>query len=328
VRTIAIALFSLAGCIDEYRGSEIQIDFSPAVPVQASAFAAAATGELPNNIHFTLYAFDEMADTSGNIIGRLFEVQQFEIHRVVDLESPCFIDVGAHVPIPGLHVSKYAEEIMKLNGITDITMPGGASEQAQVEVATAITRQKNVALMAGEGGPKAITSRSGGGYGPVAASCTDTNGIPPPECVEAEVNQRRLEKCQTEWTNDRFLFEGTDRVLTAPLNGTTYGMVIGMNPVNLAPVGGSAFFVDEQLEDFDGYAIYWQYDDANHDNMPDYPASVPPEDRTELGELYLFGRPESVTRGVIHVRMTNAQSQLVTAELAVFANIDDDTVHF
>lgn len=298
------------------------------MPVQASAFNTQRANELPSNIHFTLYAFDEMADPSGNIIGRLFELQQFEIHRVVDLDSPCFIDVGEHVPIEGLHVSMYAEEIMKLNGITDLANPGNATEEQQIDAATAVQRQRNVDLMAGEGGPKAITSVSPGGYGPVAANCTDTNGIPPPECTEPDANQRRLDKCQSEWTHDRFFFEGTDRVLTAPLNGTTYGMVVGMNPVNLAPIGGSAFFVDESLDDFDGYAIYWQYDDANHDNMPDYPPSVPAAERTALGTLYMFGRPESVTRGVIHVRLTNSLSSLISAELAIFANIDDDTVHF
>lgn len=329
MRTIAIALFTLAGCIDEYRGSELQIDFAPAMPVQASPYSAQRANELPNNIHFTLYAFDEMADTSGNIIGRLFEVQQFEIHRIVDLESPCFIDVGEHVPIEGLHVSKYAEEIMKLNGITDLANPGSATEQQQIDAATAVQRQMNVELMAGEGGPKVITSVSAGGYGAVATSCTDPNGIPPPECVEAEANERRLAKCQSEWANDRFYFEGTDRVLTAPLGGTTFGMVQGMNPVNLAPIGGSAFFVDESLDDFEGFAIYWQYDDINpRDGMPDYPASVPASERTQLGVLYMFGRPEPASRGVIHTHLVNAATPAITAELAIFANIDEDTVHF
>jgi hypothetical protein len=328
VRTIAIALLSLAGCIDEFRGSELQIDFSQAMPVQSSAYGPARLGEFPNNIHFTLYAFDESVDSTGTTVGRLFEIQQFEIHRIVDLESPCFIDVGEHVPIEGLHVSMYADEILKLNGITDLANPGNATEQQQIDAATAVQRQRNVELMADAAGPKAITSVSPGGYGAVAANCTDTNGIPPPECVEPEANKRRLEKCQTEWDNDRFLFEGTDRVLTAPLNGTTFGMVKGMNPVNLAPIGGSAFFIDEQLDHFEAYLIYWQYDDVNHDGMPDYPPTVPADERTKLGELFLAGRPEATTRGVTHTHMTNQLFPAITAELAIFANIDEDTVHF
>ena len=328
MRTIAIALFALAGCIDEFAGSQVQIDFAPAVPVQASPYSAALANELPNNIHFTLYAFDETTNMAGEVVGRLFALQQFEIHRIVDLESPCFIDVGDHVPIEGLHVSMYAEEIMRKNGITDLSMPGNASEEAQIDVATAIQRQRIVAAMAGEMGPKVISSVSAGGYGTVAADCSDTNGIPPHDCVDDAANQRRLEKCRAEWDRDPAFFEGTDRVLTSPLNGTTFGMVEGVNPVNLAPIGGSAFFIDESLADFDGYAIYWQFDDANNDGMPDYPASVPVSERTALGQLYLFGRPQSVTRGVIHVSMVNLSSPAITAELAVFSDIDQDTVHF
>lgn len=329
MRKLAIALFALAGCIDEFSGSELQIDFSPDTPVQASAYRAALPGELPNNIHLTLYAFDEVADDSGMTTGYVFAIQSFEIHRVVDLDSPCFIDVGEHVPIEGLHVSQYANEIMKKNGFTDATMPpAGATEKQKTEVATALDRQENVELMAGTAGPKIIASASTGGYPAVAADCNDTNGIPPPDCVEPAANQRRLEKCQAAWDADPALFEGTDRVLTLPLNGTTYGTVVGTNPVNMGGyIGGSAFFVDESLADFDGYAIYWQYDDANGDGDPDYPAGFPEEDKTELGTLYLYGRAETPTRGVLHVHMTSPISA-VTAELAIFPNIDQDTVHF
>jgi hypothetical protein len=328
VRKLAIALFALAGCIDEFSGSELQIDFSPDTPVQASAYRAALPGELPNNIHFTLYAFDEVAGDGGMTTGYVFAIQSFEIHRVVDVDSPCFIDVGEHVPIEGLHVSQYANEIMKKYGFTDVTMPpAGATEQQKVEVATALVRQNNVQLMAGAMGPKAIGSASSGSYPAVAADCNDTNGIPPPDCVDAAANQRRLEKCQAAWNDDPALFEGTDRVLTSPLNGTTYGMVVGMNPVNLGYIGGSAFFVDESLADFDGYAIYWQYDDANGDGDPDYPAGFPDADKTDLGTLYLYGRAETPTRGVLHVHMTSPVSA-VTAEIAIFPDIDHDTVHF
>ena len=329
MRTLAIALFTLAGCIDEFQGSEIEIDFAPPTPVQASDYRAAGGDEMPSNIHFTLYAFDESMDEGGMTVGRLFAVQQFEIHRVVDLDSPCYIDVGAHVPIPGLHVSQYADEIMKRNGFTDVAMPpAGATEQQKIDVATAIQRQTNVGLLAGNGGPKVISSVSSGMYGAVAASCTDPNGIPPPDCVEPAANQRRLDACQAAWDADPALFEGTDRVLTSPLNGTTRGMVVGVNPVNTAPIGGAAFFVDEGLTDFDGYAIYWQYDDADGDGNPDYPASVPVEDQTDVGQLFLFGRPESPTRGVIRVHLANFETPAVTAELAIFADIDQDSVHF
>ena len=333
MRTNAIALFSflLAGCIDEYRGSNVQIDFSPATPVQASVYAAQRSGELPANIHFTLYAFDEEVDGMSTI-GRLFEIHEFEIHRLVDLDSPCFIDTGEQARIAGsegLHVSNYAEFVAEAKGIPDIANPpASASEEDKIDVATAIQRQRNVEAMAGEMGPKAITTASPWSYPLVAANCTDTNGIPPPDCVEPDANARRLAACETEWNNDRFLFEGTDRVLTLPLNGQVFGFVVGMNPVNLAPIGGAGIFVDESLEDFDGFAIYWQYDDVDGNGMPDYPPSVPMAERTELGTLFLFGRPEKPTRGVIHISMTSLVSPAFTAEMAIYANIQEDDVHF
>lgn len=330
MRTVAIALFTLAGCIDEFSGSEIQIDFSRDTPVQTTAFAAPLPDELPANIHFTLYAFQDGVTSSGEPVGRLFALQRFEIHRVVDLDSPCYIDVGEHVPFEGLHVSQYLAETMKLHGFTDAsTPPADATEAQKVEVATALTRQVKVNAMAGHDGPKAITSASvGSGYEAVAASCSDTNGIPPPDCVDPDSNRRRLERCQAAWKADPMFFEGSDRVLTLPLAGTTHGFVIGDNPAGMLPIGGSAFFIDEVLEDFDGYAIYWQYDDADGNGMPDYPASVPASERNPLGTLFLFGRPESPTRGVIRAHLTSIQSPDISAHLAIFANIGEDDVHF
>jgi hypothetical protein len=329
VRTIIIGLLALAGCIDEFQGSELQIDFSPAVPVQSSSYRPQSATELPDNVHFTLYAYDETMDPGGGTTGRLFAVQDFEIHRVVDLQSPCYIDVGEHVPFPGLHVSQYVDEMKKKTGIDDPTMPpADATEGEKIDIATAFRRGVVIDEMAGVNGPKAITSASPHIYPALAANCTDTNGIPPPDCVEPDANQRRLELCQSQWDHNKTLFEGTDRVLTAPLNGTTYGLAIGTNPANLAPVGGSAFFVDEVLTGFDGFAIYWQYDDADKDGKPDYPASVPVTERTDLGTLFLFGTSESPTRGVIRAHMTSITSPQVKADLAIFADIGDDDVHF
>jgi len=308
-------LLALAGCVDELRGSNVQFDFSPSMPVQASAFRAPGAMELPNNVHFTLYAFSE-TDDGGNVIGRLFELQRFEVHHIVDLDSPCFIDVGEHVPFPGLHVSQFAAHMKETTGIDDVANPPpGASERDQIEVATAIQRQANVALLAGDDGPKVITSWTTYAYPAVGADCNDASGIPPATCTDDASNERRLAMCAAAWDdtqNDHLYYEGTDLVLTAPLDGITYGFVDGMNPINLAPVGGAQFFVDEQLTGFAGFAVYWQRDDA------------PPGD---LGTQLLFGRPTEPTRGVIHVHMTSLVSS-VTAELAIFANLDEDDVHF
>lgn len=316
MRTAGLALLAIAaGCIDEFHGSNIQVDFAPAMPVQASAQAMGpAEGELPANVHFRLYAFQDATDADGNPVGHLFELQRFEIHRIVDLTSPCFIDVDAdHVPFPGLHVTQFATKMKEDRGIEDIANPPpGKSEEDLIDVATAIQRERNIGALASDQGPKVVTSVSAGGYPAFAADCTG-EGVPPPSCTDDASNRRRLDLCTNAWADDVGLFEGTDRILTAPLNGTTFGMVTGLNPVNLAPIGGAQFFVDEGLDDFDGFAIYYVADDA------------PPED---LGTLLLFGRPESSTRGVIRVPMTSLVSPLITANLAIFANLDDDEVHF
>jgi hypothetical protein len=214
-------------------------------------------------------------------------------------------------------------------GVTDLANPGSASREDQIDMATAQQRYNNVLALSSEVGLKAVTSASSGGYGAVAADCNDTNGIPPPMCADDASNARRAAACQAAWDADPMLFEGTDRVLTKPLNGITNGYVnIAMSPINFAPIGGAQFFVDETLDDFDGYAVYWQYDDLNNDGMPDYPASVPANERTELGELMLFGRPEMPTRGVFHVHMTSFVHPSWSAELAIFGDLSDDDVHF
>src|SRR5260221_9149298 len=119
VRAIASSLLALfAGCVNEFQGSNVQFDFSPTMPVLASAGATPRVGELPANTHFTLYAFQEDATQ-----GRLFELERFEVHRIVDPVSPCFIDAGEHAPFPGIHVTKYADKVAEVTGITDIANP-------------------------------------------------------------------------------------------------------------------------------------------------------------------------------------------------------------
>ena len=124
----AIAAIAAGGCVDGFRGSNVQIDLSPATPVQAPVAAMGGPTDLPVNSHFTLYAIQE--DPAQD---RLFEVQRFEIHRIVDPRSPCFIDVGEHVRIPGLHVTQFATKIEQDTGITDLANPpAGATEQQKI----------------------------------------------------------------------------------------------------------------------------------------------------------------------------------------------------
>jgi hypothetical protein len=264
--------------------------------------------ELPSNIHFRLYAIKETENNDA-----LFELQRFEIHKLVDPTSPCFIDAGPHVPFPGLHVSQFERKMSERTGITDVTNPpAGATEQEQIEQATAVQRMRNVEALAGEDGLKAVTSASPSTYPPVDASCTGT-GLPPPDCIDDAANARRLERCRASWADDPLLFEGTDRVLTSPLNGTTFGFVVGTNPITPVPVGGAQFVVEGALDGVDEYAIFFQTDGA-----------------ADPGTLFLTGRPgPRATRGVTHVSLDSPLLPgIVKAELAIFANLDEDDVHF
>jgi hypothetical protein len=292
---VATGVFALlAGCVTNLEGSNIQFDFSPTTAVTAPG------------THLTIYAFQD-----DPMAGRLFQLQDFEIHKIADLTSPCFIDVGEHVPHPGLHVSQYATVIGQDEGIPDITNPpANATDDQKIAAATAVQRQTNVALLSGPAGIKAITSASTSTYPAVAADCSDPNGIPPPQCSDEVSNQRRLAACQAAWAKDANFYEGTDRVLTSPLNGVAHGNVDGVNPINLSPVGGAQFFIDEVLDGFDGYALYSQMDGA-----------------TGPGDLALFGTPSMPTRGVLHVHMTNASTPALFADLAIFSNLgqDDDS---
>lgn len=77
-------------------------------------------------------------------------------------------------------------------------------------------------------------------------------------------------------------------MLTVPLSGTTFGMVVGRNPIAPTPVGGAQFFVLHALTDVDEYAITIHADDAS----PDDP-----------GTLLLVGVPFPGARGIERVHL-------------------------
>jgi hypothetical protein len=297
-----------AGCVDGFRGSNIEIDLSPGTPVQSAFMGATGMGELPANSHFTLYAIQEDLTES-----RLFELTRFEVHRIVDKTSPCYIDVGENVPHPGLHVSQYAVKIGEDTGIADYkNPPPTATEQQKIMMATAVQRMLNIDALGGNAGIKVVSSASTATYPAVSTGCSGpAEQIPAPTCTDEASNQLRLRLCEDAWEADKALFEGTDRVLTDPLNGTTHGMVVGLNPLNMAQVGGAGFYVDNALLNIDAYAIYVQMDGVD-----------------SPGTQLFFGRPTMVTRGVTHVHLTSPQSPMLTSEMAVFTDLGEDGVHF
>lgn len=307
IQTLLVVV-ALGGCVDGFRGSNIQVDLPSTMPRQASAGAQPTPTQIPSDAHFSLWGIQEGADNES-----LFELQRFEIHPIVDLSSPCFIDVGEHVPYPGIHVSQYGAQVAADTGISDITMPPpGATEEQKIDAATAVQRMNNITALGGATGIKVVTSATPSTYPSVAPDCTRVDGmIPPPTCNDTESNAQRLALCQAAWDDDAKLWEGTDRVLTAPLNGTTFGMVDGRNPVNLGPVGGAQWFVDEDVSSMDAFAIYWQMDGVD-----------------SPGTLLMYGTPTITTRGTRHVELVSPVNPSFTAELVVFPDLDEDSVHF
>ena len=269
----------------------------------------------PDGTHYSIYAFQDTMTT-----GYTFQLDQFEVHNIVTMDSPCFIDVGDHVPHPGLHVSQYAKVIGMDVGIPDImNPPANATEQDKITAATAVQREDNAEKIGGLQVPaflpiKAVTSVSTAVYPAVGADCTDATGIPPPECTDDVSNKRRLTMCQAFWDANPNYYEGTDRILTSPLNGDAHGNVDGVNPVNQAPVGGAQFFIDEVLDGFDGFAIYQQMDGA---------AASDPGTPILLG-----GKGTMETRGVIHVHLTDPTNPTLFADMAIFADLGEDNVSF
>lgn len=331
---IANVVFAVTagGCVDGFKGSNIEIDFrnrtasSEAFPVQARYGAAPAAGELPQNVQLTLYAVPNPAMPTA-----LVALTSFEIHRLVEPNSPCFIDTGEHVPHPGIHITQYANKIAEDTGITDIAHPpANATEDQKIRMATALQREENIVKLgvdlpdsAGKVGMRAVTSASDAVYPPVAPDCSAPAAgqgamIPPPNCSDDASNQRRLQVCEDAWAAHPDLWEGTDRVLTLPLNGTTHGFVDGVNPVNLAPVDGAGWFLPMPLVNIASFAIFYKADGDT--------SSGP---GTRLVTSVAMSKP---TRGVTHITLAGAPLVMgdppLIALMSIFNNLDDDSVNF
>jgi hypothetical protein len=332
--------------VESFSGSNVQIDFSAGVLTPAGDDY---DGErAPANTFFTLYAIDHVyqLDDEGNPIldgdgdplierSYLFGVQRFEIRPVIDLDSPCFIEVE-NTPYPGLHVTQVAtrlkQDICDRLGMDptcfDLAItdpPPGATEEEIIDVITAEIRMGNLGDL--QTLVKAVTTFSNYEY---------PGGIPAPDLIDDSSNAERLERCQAAWADeaasrearDEAFYEGSDKVFTLPLNGTLYGMVEGMNPVNgVGLVGGSSMFVDEVLTGADAYTLNWQFKDHDGDGEPDYPADFD-RDESETGYTFMSGLPEARTRGTVNVRLVSPLSDSTYAEVAIFPDLASDDLNF
>ncbi len=329
-----------SACVDEFKGANIQVDFGPAVPAQVRGGVAPIAGfQLPAPTHYRLFGVRETRDNDGVVLSSTYtELQRFEIHRIVERSSPCFIEPD-EARYPGLHAAAYESRIKEDTGITDVNAPpAGATEEQLIDVATAMQRTINIGGLSREpgtvkspmepalfvfGGPKAVTSASPANYPAVGTVCADADPnldrslIPPDTCTDDESNKIRRDVCNAFWAANPDFYEGTDRVLTEPLAGTYFGIVTGQSPINNAVLGGTQFFVEDPVLDYDKFALHVLPDSASD---------------TDTGMMLIEGRPASLTRGVIRGQLlppvVNEQTRNLVTPFAIFSDLGGDDVHF
>lgn len=348
VGVLLLATVGAAACVDAYDGSNVQVDLARGVQLNPRGTEVPEPDQPPVNTHYELFAADAVyklnadgtpvLDGSGQpVIDRtyLFSVKQFQIRPVIDVASPCLIELEDTL-YPGLHVTQVGAKVREATGIADpfnanCAATDKACNDKVTDVLNADRRVNNLALY--QGALKAVTTFANFRYPAIGTACVGMPGadpllIPPATCIDAPSNAQRLSLCRALWKANPDWYEGSDKVFTLPLSGEFFGMVDGSNPANGGFVGGASFFVDQNLIDLDAYLMNWQYDDLDHDGQPDYPASVPAEERSATGYTYMQGTPRSVARGVITVPMAHPTNPRITARVVIFPNLGHDDVHF
>ncbi len=342
---VAITLLASVGavaCVEAFDGSNVQIDLAQGVQTNTPPGETPAPDQPPVNTHFALYAVKNVykLDASGMptldanglpLIDHNYQflVKEFVIRPVIDLASPCFIDLE-DTRFPGIHVTQYAAAVRAATGITDPFAPN----QNAGDVTDVLTADRRIELLPRIASSlKAVTSFANYRYPAIGTACAGAAGadprlIPPTTCTDAASNAQRLALCRAAWKANPDWYEGSDKVFTLPLNGQFYGMVAGTNPVNQGFVNGASFNVDPNLVDIDAYLMNWQYDDLDHDGKPDFPATLPMDQRSDTGWVYMRGVPESVARGVITVPLRHLINPRLRGTLAIFPNLGHDDVHF
>lgn len=339
---VFVAALATGACVEAFDGSNVQLDLAGGVQTNTPPGSTPAPDQPPENTHYVLYAVDNVYRTNADgtpvidgsgapVIDRtyLFEVKRFMVRPVIDTSSPCLIDIEA-TRFPGIHVTQYAAAVRAQTGITDPFAPNQNYDDV-VDVLTADRRVSNLSQL--QTSMKAVTSAADFRYPAIGTACVGQTGadpllIPPATCTDEPSNMQRLALCRSLWKANPDWYEGSDKVFTLPLSGSFFGMVEGMNPINGGFVGGSSFFVDDNLVGLDAYLVNWQYDDLDHDGQPDFPASLPAAERSATGYVYMQGVPRSVTRGTISVSLAHASNPRITAQMVVFPNLGDDSVNF
>jgi hypothetical protein len=354
---------ALAGCIDPFSGSSINATFNATVQTPADPGDTPTGGQPPADTYYAFYAVQAFDDDAGQR-SYTYEVQRFQVLPLIDMASPCFIELDdSSSPYPGLHVTKLLERLQNDTGISDpLNPPDTASEDDITDVLTARARMDFLPQLQSQ--VKAVVGFSDNlppGVHPdfpVAADCAaavaDAGSIPPPECgVDPNdpdtdrLNQQRLSVCRAYWEADKArcdqenkdhyegycegFYIGSDKVFTLPINGRWHGAVTGSNPKNNGFLAGAQWFAPVPLDpgSFETLSVRWQYKDLDGDGEPDYPAGTADEDKSDIGYHYMEGTPVyDAVRGVIKVPLANRTFTTISGDAAIFPSLDEDNVHF
>ena len=340
---LCAAVLAASGCVDPFRGSNIQVAFGAGVPAAAAEGTTPPPGTPPANTFLSFYAVELVfeRDDDGTIVtdamgepvvvdSHAFHVNDFEIRPLIDLASPCFIEVE-NTEFPGLHVTQFANRIRAETGIDDpLNPPSGADPGAITDVLDADRRMEVLPLL--QGGVKAVTSKSNFRYPELADACIEDGGeparIPPITCTGEESNRVRLELCEQIWRDNPELYEGNDKVFTIPLAGEFFGTVEGFNPINSGFIGGAGMFVDEVLSELDSLLINFQFKDLDGDGEPDYPPETQEREKSDIGFLFMQGVPVKKARGVINVPLSHPTVGTIVGEAVIVPELGGDDVNF
>lgn len=339
---VSLSLFACA-CVEPFGGSNVQITFSASVPGPAPPGIDPPFGTPPADTYLTLYGVRYVyeRDPGGAIVvdennepviadSYVFRIYDFEIRPLVDLDSPCFIEVD-NTRFPGLHVTKLSAKIREATGVADpLQPPPDAAASAITDVLNADRRVGNLRDLQNQ--VKAVTSASNARRPEAGTTCVEDGGaadqIPPIDCMGDASNQVRLSMCRQFWRQNPSYYEGNDKIFMLPLGGSWYGAVEGLNPINNSAIGGAGFFVPAALTNLDSLLINWQFKDANGDGEPDYPPAYQDRDKSDIGYLFMQGSPRRQARGVLHVPMVHPDVPAINAEAVIFRDLDRDDVNF
>jgi hypothetical protein len=340
---LAFVFFVLGGCVEPFRGSHIEVTLAEGVHTPG---ASSAGGRPPPGTHYTFYGVEYVRDEMGDVTSSFaHKVLDFYIQPVIATGSPCFME-DDESRFPGLHATEYANKLREVTGIDDpFAPPAGASEGDVIDILTADVRMGNQGKL--QTSVKAVTTFSPALYPDFSADCTcdfddglatadlAALAIPPATCSDDACNRKRRAVCQAFWSLHEARYEGNDKVFTLPLNGAWRGAVTGTDPRNNQFIGGAGFFVEANLAGIDALQISWQFDCAisdyetnGDDCMPVYPEDFPEAARSATGFHYLAGEKVEKTRGVQNFPMTNQTFGTIRGEAVIFADLDQDDVHF